>query len=198
MTRLIVITLALGVLTGPLLPQGVVAVLGDVTTIALGVMLFCVGVDLGRNRQILACLRSQGLATLVIPLLIAVGSIGGAVIFGLLVNFPLPQAMAVGSAFGWYSLVGPMLAEVHSPKLGAIAFLANALREFISLLIIPTVAKYCGPWSAIAPSGAAAMDVTLPVVARTTSPENSILAFLSGAVLSVLVPIILPLIIQLL
>lgn len=196
MTWLIISTLVIGVVSGHYLPTYLVSSLDGVTTFALCLLIFGVGVDLGRERQVIACLKSKGFSALAIPLLVALGSIAGTAIYGFFSAISEVEAVAVGSAFGWYSLAGPLLSEIHSPRLGAVAFLANSLRELISILIIPLVAKRLGPWSAIAPSGAAAMDVTLPLVAKATDPENAVLAFISGAVLSLLVPIILPLIIQ--
>jgi len=180
-----------------LLPQTVVAVLDNITTIALCLLIFAVGVSLGRDRQILACLRAKGLSVVIIPLLIAVGSLVGTALYALVSRSPVGEAVAVGAGLGWYSLVGPLLSEMHSARLGAVAFLANSLREFISLLIIPVVAKRLGAWSAIAPSGAAAMDVTLPLIARETDPETAVMAFVSGTVLSLLVPFLVPVIVSL-
>ena len=173
MTWIILGTLVVGVATGGLLPQTVVAVLDNITTIALCLLIFAVGVSLGRDRQILACLRAKGLSVVIIPLLIAVGSLVGTALYALVSRSPVGEAVAVGAGLGWYSLVGPLLSEMHSARLGAVAFLANSLREFISLLIIPVVAKRLGAWSAIAPSRAAAMDVTLPLIARETDPATA-------------------------
>ncbi len=197
MTWIILGTLIVGVLTGGLLPDFVVPVLDNITTIALCLLIFGVGVGLGRDRQILACLRAKGLSVVIIPLLIAAGSLAGTAIYALLARVAVGEAVAVGAGLGWYSLVGPLLSELHSARLGAVAFLANSLREFISFLIIPIVAKRFGAWSAIAPSAAAAMDVTLPLIARETDPETAVMAFVSGTVLSLLVPLILPLIVSL-
>ncbi|MBO8126363.1 MAG: lysine exporter LysO family protein [Firmicutes bacterium] len=197
MTWLILITLVVGIFSGPFLPESLVSSLDGITTFALCLLIFGIGIDLGRERQVLSCLRKEGVTALVIPLLVAVGSLAGTYLYSFFSTFSSTEAVAVGAGFGWYSLTGPLLSQLHSAKLGAVGFLANTFRELISIVIIPLVAKKLGHWAAIAPSGAAAMDVTLPLITRATDPETAVLAFVSGVVLSLLVPIVVPLIIQL-
>lgn len=70
-------------------------------------------------------------------------------------------------------------------------------REIIALLSIPIIAKKLSYLTAIAPAGAASMDSTLPVIAEATDPETVVISFVNGAVLSSLVPILVPLLYRL-
>ena len=95
----------------------------------------------------------------------------------------------MASGFGWYSLSSVLIAQAHSPLLGALAFLANVLRELLAIILTPLVARWLGAVPAIAPGGATAMDVLLPVISRAAGREYAPLAFFSGAMLSLAVPL---------
>lgn len=76
--------------------------------------------------------------------------------------------------------------------------MTNVLRELMAFLMIPFVARHFGRYAAVAPSGATAMDTTLPVIARATDDETALIAVISGVVLTALVPVLVPLLYNLL
>ena len=78
--------------------------------------------------------------------------------------------MAISSGFGWYSLSGIILTQLHSAEIGTIAFLTNIFRELITVVSIPFIAKYLNDYTAIAPAGATSMDSTLPIISKYTNP----------------------------
>lgn len=164
---------------------------------ALLLLVFGVGIDLGLNRKILLSWKQLGWQILLIPLLICIGSIGGAYLVGLILKMPANHSLAVGAGFGWYSLSAVIINRMHSIELGTIAFLANVLREILAILMIPFVVKYLGKISAIGPGGATTMDVTLPVIKKYGGDELVLPAFFSGIILSLLVPILVPLLLSL-
>ncbi len=173
----------LGVLPAPYLAR-----LDPLTEAFLGVVLFGVGVEIGHSRGAWAALRRLGLRALFIPLLVAAGSIAAGVAAAPLVGRPVNESAAVAAGFGWYSFSAVLLTRLRDAELGALAFLANIGREFLAILVIPLVARWLGPAAAIAPGGATAMDVTLPVITRAAGREAALPAFVSGLVLSLLVP----------
>jgi len=194
MTILIFSSVVLGILAGYFLLNGGEAnFLDSITNYSLAVLLFGVGIDIGASREIIEDLRLMGWKLIVIPILIAVGSILGAVIIGLIFNFSAGESAAVGAGFGWYSLSGVLISKLHSAELGSLAFLTNVFRELMTVMVLPVVAKYFGSLAAIAPGGATTMDVTLPLVKESGGEAVVIPAFISGAVLSTLVPILVPL-----
>ena len=73
--------------------------------------------------------------------------------------------------------------------LGLALLIGFAYRGWSVLLLAPA--------AALAPGGATTMDTTLPIIARTMGSEAALLAFASGATLTVLVPILVPLLIRL-
>jgi len=194
MTILIFVSVVTGILFGYfLLRGGQRGWIDVVTNYSLAVLLFGVGIDIGSSREIIEDLRLMGWKLIVIPILIAFGSLLGAVLTGLLFGFAAGESAAVGAGFGWYSLSGVLISKLHSAELGSLAFLTNVFRELLTVMILPLVAKYFGSLAVIAPGGATTMDVTLPLVKESGGEAVVIPAFVSGAVLSTLVPILVPL-----
>ena len=115
---------------------------------------------------------------------------------GFLLPLGAKDAAAASAGLGWYSLAPTLLAP-YSLSLSAVAFLSNVMREILSIVAIPFVARYVGYLECVALPGAAAMDTVLPVVIGATHERITIYSFASGVVLSLLVPILVPLIIAL-
>ncbi|GAB6137108.1 LysO family transporter [Halanaerobaculum tunisiense] len=195
----IIIVIILGILLGYFwLPSLWISSLAEISNLLLAILLLGVGIDIGSNQDLLHKLKKLGVKVLLIPLLIAIGSIVGAIISGSLLGLPLNETSAVGAGFGWYSLSGVLLAEMYSAQLGALAFLTNVFREVLAIILIPMIAKLGADLVVIAPGGATTMDTTLPLISEAIDdPEIVVISFISGAVLSALVPILVPLLIKL-
>lgn len=197
MTLLLISAVVAGIVSGTFLPQSVAGSLETFTTLALCVLLVGIGIDLGRSKnRIRTNLAAMGWHILYIPLLVAIGSISGTIISGLLLRMPLNESAAIGAGFGWYSLSGVLLAQIHNVETGALAFLTNVSREIIALLTIPLLAARVGFITSIAPGGATTMDTTLPLIAKSTDNSTAVIAFINGLILSMLVPILVPILIQ--
>lgn len=198
MTYVIIGSVVGGFLLGYfILPDSFFSYLDIISTYALAVLLFGVGLDIGLNREVLKQVKTLGWQILFLPFLVAVGSIGGAFLVALCFGMAANEATAVGAGFGWYSLSGVLLAKIHSVELGSLAFLANVFRELLTIIFLPLVVKYLGKITAIAPGGATTMDVTLPLIKEAAGEEMVIPAFVNGAILSALVPILVPFLINL-
>lgn len=193
MSFLIIFSVLLGIIAGKLsLFSSLAPYLDLISSIALYLMLFGVGLDLGKNKAIWQKLLDFGWKIILIPLGVALGTLIGSAIIGLLIDLPFNHTLAVGAGFGWYSLSGVLLNELVSPELGTIAFLANVFRELIAVMVIPMVALKFGSLATIAPGGATAMDTTLPLVHKSAGAEIALMAVVSGASLTVMVPILVP------
>ncbi|SHK28337.1 lysine exporter LysO family protein [Desulforamulus aeronauticus] len=198
MTWIILGSVGIGLALGHwLLPEQIVQYLDTVTTTALYLMLFGIGIDLGRQKEVWVRLWNMGWKVLWLPILIATGSLAGAAVAGLLIGLPFNESTAIGAGFGWYSLSGVLIAEIYNVETGALAFITNVARELLTFLLVPLVARYIGRFSAVAPGGATAMDTTLPVITKATGSDMAVIAFISGSVLTTLVPILVPFFIQL-
>ena len=194
-----ILSLAAGLLCGRFVftPEILVAV-DSLTVLALRVLVFSVGIQVGSDRAVFARVWHYGWRVLLAPIGVVIGSLGGTILVGSLLGLPANVSGAVGAGFGWYSLSAVLLGEMASAQVGTIAFLCNVFRELLALLCTPLVAKYLGYTAAIAPGGATAMDVTLPTITRSTDETTAVLALLSGLLLSMLVPLLVPLLYQLL
>jgi uncharacterized membrane protein YbjE (DUF340 family) len=126
-----------------------------------------------------------------VPFSIIVGTFLGVALFSLLIpTLTLVEALAVGAGFGYYSLSSVMISQTHSEMLGVVALLANLIREMVTLLMSPLLARYAGRLAPIAAAGATALDTALPIITQASGKEYGVVAVFSGIVLTVLVPIL--------
>ena len=193
-TAAILLALVLGIAAGRGLPAAITAVVPDVLpTVLLALLVLCAGILLGSDRRVFDDLRSTGASLLSLPVAVALGSVAGGLGAALLTGTLFRDGLAVSFGFGWYSLSGVLAARLGNPGLGALAFLSNLVREMTAFLLIPLLSTSLGGYFCVGVAGATGMDTTLPVVSAATEPRFSALAFVSGAVLSALVPLLLPL-----
>ncbi len=192
----IILAVAAGIGVGYFaLPNEILGYTDYILDIGLCLLLFFVGIDIGKNKDVLDKIKKIGFRVLLIPIMIIIGSIFGSIVAGAILGMPINEAGAVGAGLGWYSLSSMMLAT-YSSKLSALAFISNVTREIIALLTIPLIAKYIGDVESVAPAGATSMDTSLPLIAKSTNPQTAIIAFISGVILSTAVPILVSVIIK--
>jgi uncharacterized membrane protein YbjE (DUF340 family) len=196
MSLSIILTVVAGILSGLFIFPNVFAEhIGLIIDIGLCLLLFFVGMDIGRNKEIISQIKSKGYKILLIPFGVALGSIVGSVLGGFVIGLPINESSAIGAGFGWYTLSAIILSK-YSVEVGALAFITNVCREVIALVSIPYIAKYIGKLEAIAPAGATAMDTSLPVTSKATDGNTAVISFITGVVLSTLVPILVPILIS--
>lgn len=192
MTVKIILAVVIGAVMGLFIPETFYEITDYMLTFGLCLLLFFVGIDIGKNKNILKEIKKTGHLFFIIPIGVALGSILGALFIGLLLGYPINEAGAIGSGFGWYTLSSIIIAP-YSSELSVLAFLTNVMREVFAIALIPIIAKKIGFIEAIAPAGATAMDTTLPIISRNTNSETAVLSFSTGLILSTLVPILVPL-----
>ncbi len=190
MTIYICASVAVGIISGYLfLPQSFIDITGTLITVSLCILLLFVGIDIGTEGTLGENFRAAGWRVVVFPIAAFVGMIMGAIVCAMFLPLSLQDSLCVGAGFGWYSL-GPAMLASYSLQISAISFMHNVMRELISILFIPIVAKKIGYIECICLPGAAAMDVCLPIVERATRSDVAIYSFISGAVLSASVPLL--------
>jgi uncharacterized membrane protein YbjE (DUF340 family) len=133
---------------------------------------------------------------ILVPVAVAVGTLSFTLIGSLLLPVGVKDSVASTAGFGWYSLA-PTLLQSYSLAVSATAFLSNVMREIFAIVSIPWVAKKVGYVECASLAGAAAMDSLLPVVVGATHERITIYSFVTGVILSMAVPILIPLIIGL-
>jgi len=161
------------------------------TTYLLYALLFLIGVQMVRNEVNLKRAMLHP-ATFLVPLLTMIGSLAGGLVLAGVFELEPGKALSLAAGFGWYSLSGVLITELGDPVLGAAGFLINVVREMIALLAIPFLARLNMPLIAIGVGGATSMDVTLPLIERSCGTRYVPLSIVNGALLSMLVPLLVP------
>ena len=197
LTLLIVFTVALGMVLGHfVLPDALAVHCGQIIQFGLYLLLFLVGLDLGRQEGMLSSVRQAGLRVVLVSLAVMVGTFTVTALAGLLLPLGPKDCVAAAAGFGWYSLAPTLLAP-YSLTVSATAFLSNVLHELFAIVLAPIVAQRFGYIETVALPGAAAMDTVLPVVVSATDQRMAIYSFTSGVILSLSVPLFIPAIIAL-
>jgi len=171
-------------------------ILNYIVTFTVNFLCFGVGTEIGRDNGFLKSLRSLSWKCILVPFGVLMGSMLGAALGGLVISLNLQHAVAIGAACGFYSLAGGLLDNLVNLEVGTIAFLTNFFREITAFVLIPLLAAKVTPLSASSPGGATAMDTTLPLIFKTLGTRVAIIAMISGVVLTILGPILLPIIIS--
>lgn len=162
---------------------------GKVALYVLYVLMFLVGVSIGRDREILKALRQQNLKIVLVPLATISGTfLGTALISGVMQGRSLTDCLAVGAGFGYYSLSSVFITQYKGAELGTIALVSNVLRELTALLAAPWLVRYFGRLAPIAVGGATSMDTTLPVITRYSGKEFVVVAMVHGMTVDFCVP----------
>lgn len=185
---IIVAFFAAGILCGraDVLPQWVSN--STVSMTALCALLLCVGMGIGSNPDMKSEFRSLNPRVALLPLATILGSWAGAAIAFLVLQRTLTDCLAISSGFAYYSLSSIFLTEYRGIELGTIALVANLVREAITLLGTPLLARIFGPLAPISAGGATTMDTTLPIITHTCGQRFTILAIFHGFIVDFSVP----------
>lgn len=185
---IIVAFFAAGILCGraDVLPQWVSS--STVSMTALCALLLCVGMGIGSNPDMKSEFRSLNPRVALLPLATILGSWAGAAIAFLMLQRTLTDCLAISSGFAYYSLSSIFLTEYRGIELGTIALVANLVREAITLLGTPLLARLFGPLAPISVGGATTMDTTLPIITHTCGQRFTILAIFHGFIVDFSVP----------
>ncbi len=185
----ITIVFVLGVIVGLITK---VKIIDDFLWVTLFSLIFLVGVSMGLDMsRILAMSREKILWSLKLVIATVAGSLSGGLITYLLLGKPaLRYSLAISAGMGWYSFTGTYLTSMD-PYLGFLGYLSNVLREIYTYVTYPILGKKLRH-SPISLGGATTMDTTLPVITSVSGSEVGVLAFIHGALLTLIIPVIIP------
>ena len=159
----------------------------------LNFLMFSVGISVGLHRGIVAGIRQHHVKILLIPVGIIAGSLAGGVLCGLLMDYPVNQAISIAGGLGWYSLAGVSISNLAGAEAGSIAFLSNLMREIGAFFMIPYISRHFNVSTCIAPAAATSEDTTLPMLVRYTNEETVVLSVFNGIICSAAVPVLISL-----
>lgn len=167
--------------------------------VALCALLLFVGMGIGLNPNMMRDIKSLSPRLALLPLVTILGSWMGAVVAYIVMSSDLctlfqqrslTSCLAIDSGFAYYSLSSIFITEYRGAELGTIALLANIVREMITLLLAPMLAKWFGPLAPITAGGATTMDTTLPIIAQASGQKYVALSIYHGFVTDFSVPFI--------
>lgn len=162
---------------------------GDLTFYALCALLLCVGIGIGSDRNIVTKFKSLDVRMALLPLGTALGTFAGSLVVSFILSGRSPlDCLAVGSGFGYYSLSSIFITEYKGAELGSIALLANIIREMVTLLLSPVLAKVFGPLAPISSGGVTSMDTTLPIIMASSGEQYSAVSIFHGFILDFSIP----------
>ena len=161
----------------------------------LYLLLFFIGIDIGKNDNILNDLKKLNKKVLFLPFVTIISSLAGGAVASILLSLSVGESVAISAGMGWYSFSAIELSKI-SVELGGIAFLSNIFRELLAIFLIPIIAKKIGSFESVSVAGATAMDSVLPIINRSNPAEISIISFYSGLVISIIVPILIPILVN--
>ncbi len=193
----IIISVIIGILGGLFFKNGfILENVDSFISLGLFLLLFFVGMDIGNNNEVFNQLKNMSKKILLLPIITILGSLIGGAIASYFISLSLGESIAISSGMGWYSFSAIELSKINA-HLGGVAFLSNVLRELSAILFIPFIAKKIGSYESVATAGATAMDSVLPVINKSNPPDVAIIAFYSGLVITIIVPILVPSVVSL-
>ncbi len=163
---------------------------------------FSVGLSLGLDKNIWPTIKSQPLRMLLLPLSTMAGTFAGAVMAWLLIDalqiyqqggISMADSLAVSAGFGYYSLSSILLNEARGIEIGTMALAANIIRELMTVVFAPLMARWFGKLAPISSGGATSMDSTLPIIQATLGNEYVPVSIFHGVVMDFSVPLFLTL-----
>ncbi|WP_075061096.1 lysine exporter LysO family protein [Ornatilinea apprima] len=163
-------------------------------TLLIYALLFFIGVSVGSDEETLANLKTLNLLSLLVPFSILAGSLIGGAVGSVLINrIDVNEGMSIGAGLGYYSLSSVLIGQLRGEELGVIALMANIFREVSTILFAPLLVSLFGEMALIASGGATTSDTSLPVIQRYSGNRYTLIAVFNGIVLSLLVPLVVPL-----
>lgn len=162
--------------------------LADVSFITLCALMACVGFSVGHDPDTLARFRALNPGLVLLPLCTIVGTLAGCAAASLLTPHSAAEGMAVGAGFGYYSLSSILITGSKGAALGTVALISNIIREIITLLCAPLLARWFGTLAPIAAGGATTADTTLPVIIRSSGNDMAVVSIYHGFVVDFSVP----------
>ncbi len=183
------VPLALGYVAGLFFKAGALA--GEALQAELLALVFMVGVKLGGSISLNA-FKSSWRTAFASTLTSVLGALLSSLALSAFLE-PLGLSLSIAFGFGWYTLDGPLVAQLFGPAAGAEAFLANFFREQLTFALVPLLSKLGrNPEGLLAAGGATTMDTTLGLFGEALGKDYYLASTVNGLLLSLIVPVAVP------
>ena len=160
--------------------------------VSLAILYGSVGIMLTENSNVIIYIKKIGFKVILISISILIGSFIGGYIGSVILNLPFYLTISPASGMSYYSITGAYLTEAFGIEAGTYGFLVNVFREFLTVLFLPILIKI-SKGSPIAAGAAGNMDTMLVPITKFVGKEIGMVALITGTILTLAVPFILPL-----
>lgn len=187
-TLYIAIAVTVAMLTGyfiirPMFAQNYAAfdtVTSNAIIAGLSVLMGLVGFSLGLDGTVLSKLKETGLKALLVPMMLVLGTSFAGILFSLITDFSVKEALAISWGFGWYTYAPGVIAEAGYVIASAVSFLHNVIRETTGIIAIPFFAQKIGYLEATVVPGISSMDVCMPIIERSCREDSIVYGCCNG------------------
>lgn len=159
---------------------------------SLIILYICVGISQGANREVFHYVRVLGFRILWLSVAIIVGSLTGGLLSGLILQIPLTISVIASGGMSFYSITGAFMTSMYGIEIGTYGFVVNVMREFFTIILMPLLIKI-SPGSPIAGGAAGNMDTMLAPITKFVGVRLGLVTLITGIILTVVVPFLLPL-----
>lgn len=174
-----------------LMPESMTFLLNYSLWSSLVVLYISVGIGMGQNKSVFKYIKKVGFKIIYLVLGVYLGSMAGGAAAALLTGMPLKYAVVAASGVGYYSMTGATMLSAFGAEAGIYGFMINVFRDFFTVMLLPILARVSK--SAPIASGAAGnMDSMLVPVTKVVGRELGLAALIVGIILTFGVPVILP------
>ena len=167
------------------------------TAIILGLccLVGFVGFSLGLDGTVVSRLKETGIKVILVPMMLLLGTTLAGVIFSLITDFSMKEALAICWGFGWYTYAPGVIAEAGYVIASAVSFLHNVIRETAGIVGIPLFAQKFGYLEATTVPGIASMDLCMPIIERSCRQDTIVYGLCNGLLASLVCSLMVPIII---
>lgn len=174
-----------------LIPEAWVFLLDYLMMGSLMIIYLGVGISLGSDLSVFAYVKLLGWRVLLFSCAIFLGSLVSGAIMGPLLSLPWSTSITATMGMSYYSVTGAYMTQTLGSEAGIYGFMVNVLREFLTVLLLPLLVRI-GKSAPIAGGAAGNMDTMLLPVTRFIGAELGLVALITGTILTLLVPFLLP------
>lgn len=185
-----IVIIAFGIVLGILIHKPL-HMMAMIINLLLVILLFVIGHQMRKNdvslREVI--FNKTGF---ILAITVAISSLIAGAIAALVLHLPIVNGVLLSSGFGWYTLSSILVGQFIGQDYGTTVFFIDFLRELIAIILLPSLGRYI-PLSMVGYCGATAMDFSLPIIKQNLDEKCIIVAISSGMILSLLTPLIIPL-----